>query len=79
MTIHKVIAGNLLRARRDRDITQEQLALKIGLSQNWVKKCESGNEKINLDYLVSCSRALNCSLHELIPENYKEEGVTDYE
>ena len=55
VTIHKVIAGNLLRARRDRDITQEQLALKIGLSQNWVKKCESGNEKINLDYLFTRS------------------------
>lgn len=69
MTIHQIIAGNLLRMRLEKALTQEELALQIGKSQNWVKKIESGKTKINMDYLVLCSNVYKCSLHDLIPKD----------
>lgn len=71
MNIHQKIAGNLLRLRKEKALTQEDLANLVGKSQIWVHKIESGDEKINLDYLVLCSEALGCDLYDLIPNIHK--------
>lgn len=65
------IGTTILRLRKEKGITQEQLAGMIGISAGAVSKWETGNSKPDIDLLAPLARALNTSLNELL--SFKEE------
>ena len=58
------IGSNIKKLRRERDITQEQLAIDIGVSPEFVRKFEStnGSEGLSLISLYKISIVLNTSI-----------------
>ncbi len=51
--------------RLDRDLTQEELADKVGIHPTYVGKLETGKSNPSVKMLFKISRALNVKLHEL--------------
>lgn len=58
---------HLQKVRQSKDITQEELAEKIGTSQTWIAYIETGRNKPNLDMLGKIARALGVQVKDLIP------------
>lgn len=54
--------------RREKDITQEELAKAVGVERSTVAKWETGRSKPKADGLLKLSVALNCTVDELLKE-----------
>ena len=55
-------------ARKQRGLTQTELAQLINVTQGAISQWENGNSRPTLDNLVAIARALNCSIDDLIKE-----------
>ncbi len=56
------VVNNLIRARYQLNLTQAQLAKKIGTSQSLISRIEAGNTSPSLDFLTKLAEALNSNL-----------------
>lgn len=61
------LARFLQKVRQSKDITQEELAEKIGVSQTWIAYLETGRNKPNLKMLEKIAKALGVKVKDLIP------------
>ncbi len=62
---HYRFMENLHRIRRDRGMTQAQLAKATGLSQGTISKIEKGTFNLSLDNIQTIAKALNVAPYEL--------------
>ena len=60
---------NLLHLRQQRNMTQEQLAMLLGVSRQSVAKWEGGQSTPEVDKLVKMSELFGCSIDELVSED----------
>ena len=61
------LGGMLKRLREKRGMTQEQLAAKVGVSQTYIAKLESGAKtNPSLDLLKKLAKALKVKVGELL-------------
>lgn len=63
--IHQKIAVKIRDIRKERDITQEKLALKVGLNRAYIGYIERGERKPSVDTLAKIAEGLGVKLHEL--------------
>lgn len=54
--------------RRSLRLTQEQLAVKVDFHVNYVGGIERGERNLSLLSLISLTKALECKLADLLPE-----------
>lgn len=69
---YEILLRNLINARKDANVTQQQVALKLGKPQSHVSKCESQEREISLVDLRLWCLALDLNLSEFIQEWEKE-------
>lgn len=55
-------------ARKQRGLTQTELAQLINVTQGAISQWENGNSRPTLDNLVAIARALGCKVDDLIKE-----------
>ena len=65
------LASLLRQVRLNANLTQSQLAEKIGQTQSYVSKYESGEQRLDLIELESVCNAVNISLTDFV-EKYLE-------
>ncbi|MBQ2886378.1 MAG: helix-turn-helix transcriptional regulator [Alphaproteobacteria bacterium] len=56
--------------RKEKGLTQAQLAEKIGVFQSVVQKVEAGTTDLNLHWMKKLSKALDVSPLELLPDEF---------
>jgi len=61
------IGKNLKKAREDKELTQEELAEKAGLSANYYAKIERGEINTTIDTLRKIAKALGVKSSDLLP------------
>jgi transcriptional regulator with XRE-family HTH domain len=61
------LARNLKRIRKDREMTQEELAERVGVSLGWISRIERGVNSPNLKLLTKIARTLGVKVKDLIP------------
>lgn len=67
MTINYVTIGRMIRRYRlDKNITQEELAFRIGSSAAYISNIENGKKKPSLQKLLQISEALNVTANDII-------------
>ena len=74
----KINVGNIiLRLRKEKNITQEQLAKMVGISAGAVSKWETGCSTPDISLLAPIARALNTSIDTLLGFNLElsDDGV----
>jgi len=67
----QVFGENLRLVRKEKGITQEELATLIGLTRTSVTNMESGKQDTPISTMVKITRALGCDIIDLFP-NSKE-------
>jgi len=58
--------GRRIRELRGFDMTQEELALRVGISQNYLSTMERGNVQIGSEILLKMSREFGKSMEWLL-------------
>ena len=70
---------NLLQSRQQRNMTQEQLAMLLGVSRQSVAKWESGQSTPEVDKLVKMADLFDCSLDEFVTGDLSQRQVNPAE
>ena len=58
--------NSLKRIRKEKGITQEALALKLGVTKGMISQYENGNREPKLDTIKKIAAALDCNMNVLI-------------
>jgi transcriptional regulator with XRE-family HTH domain len=61
------LGRHIQKIRKSKDITQEELAEKIGTSTPWIGHIETGREAPNIKLLHKIAKALGVRVKDLIP------------
>lgn len=71
LTARAIFGTNVRRARRLRDISQEELAFRANLSRTYVSEVERGIRNVSIDNMGLLAEALGVPLRELVdPEMF---------
>lgn len=62
---YKQLGLNIKKLRKERNLTQQQLADKIGIGLNFMGKIEVAFSKPSLDTIIEIANALNVTVSEL--------------
>lgn len=68
MTLRRILARNLKRLRRERGLTQEELADLAGLNRNYVGMIERQENAATVDTLEALAKALDVHAAQLIEQ-----------
>jgi transcriptional regulator with XRE-family HTH domain len=75
LTAREVFARNVRRARRLKDLSQESLALELGMSRPYLSSVERGTRNVSIDNMGKLADALGVPLRDLVdPEKFKGLG-----
>ena len=72
LKLRKIVAANIRHRRATLGYTQEQLAAKCAMHDNYISKVELGKVSVGLDNIERFAKALRVAPHELLLKN--EEG-----
>ncbi len=64
--VHKQIAEKIRKIRKERNISQEELAFKAGLNRAYVGYIERGERKPSIDTLAKLAKSLQIKLSDLL-------------
>lgn len=64
--IHKTIAKNIAKIRKEKGITQEALAYQAGLNRAYIGYIERGERKPTIETLEKIAKSLKISTKELL-------------
>jgi transcriptional regulator with XRE-family HTH domain len=65
--VDSVFGANLRRARRSRDLSQGQLATRVGLSRVTIANMEGGKQHIQLHHVFLFAKGLDVPIDRLLP------------
>jgi transcriptional regulator with XRE-family HTH domain len=72
----KTILGRFVRKlRQQKELTQEQLASKTGITYQYLSGLENGRENFSIDILDSLGKALECPLPQLVAAAYAPDAT----
>jgi transcriptional regulator with XRE-family HTH domain len=70
MDMRKLVGRNFARLRRERDLTQEEVAALSGFSQQYISSLERGRRNPTVITLYELAQALGAGLVDLVaPDN----------
>jgi transcriptional regulator with XRE-family HTH domain len=73
--VHKIarqVGERIRKLRQERGVSQEQLALKAGITPSYLGQVERGQKSPTIDSIDKVARALQVSLEELFTFEYAE-------
>ena len=70
------LSDNLKRIRKENNLSQEQLADKLGVSRQAVSKWESNQAYPEMDKVLQICKMFNLNIDELLNQNLKEVNET---
>jgi transcriptional regulator with XRE-family HTH domain len=74
---YKIVGACLAAARRRANVTQQELATKLGKPQSFVSEYERGQRRVDVIELLVISRALGVDSLELFAEIARSAGRSD--
>ncbi len=73
ISLKGIVARNIRTQRAKNNLTQEELAFKCEMHDNYISKVELGKVSIGIDNLERIAKALKIPPHLLlVPESYKD-------
>ena len=66
--VNEAFGHRMARMRRDRRVSQGELARRIGRSRATVANLENGNQNVLLHYVYAIAKALDADVFELFPD-----------
>ena len=66
-----MIGENVFRIRIDKKLSRNELAMKVGVSQQFIQQLEKGKKNPSINTAKKLAFALGCTIDELLSENKK--------
>lgn len=66
MDIEQAFGRNVRTVRKERNLSQEELALEIGADQTYISRVEAGKKNISIQTIGRIAKALKVSTSELM-------------
>ena len=63
---YQLLLTALIQARKDREVTQVDLAKRLRVEQSWISKCERGARRLDVVELEIWCQALGVSLSDFL-------------
>ncbi len=63
----KIYGARVEAARKEKGLTQEELAERVGVTQSMITHIEKGKKKPSLDKAIAIARELDTTVDRLIP------------
>lgn len=83
--IRRTIGNNIALLRKERQLSQCELAKRAGIDNSYLCRMENGTANFSLDKLVSCAQAMDVPVVELLrgldtltPREYEERSTYHY-
>ncbi len=73
------IGGRIRQYRKDKGLTQEQLANEIGVTKNRISNWEQGINRPDVEIIGNICRALNVSPSDLLDVHLSDDVLTEHE
>lgn len=73
---HKELGNRILLLRKEKDLSQEELASIIGISRSSLAQIELGNRKISIIELMNLSLNLKFSMDKILAKDFKPQEAT---
>ena len=71
MELNEIVAINVLRARQELKLTQEELAARAGVSTRYIGAIERATVSVSITVLAQVAGALNLEPAELLRDNQR--------
>ncbi|HIU41706.1 MAG TPA: helix-turn-helix transcriptional regulator [Candidatus Egerieicola faecale] len=68
----KIIGDNIKRIRKEKGLTQEKLAIEIGIKRETISRYESGGIQLSMEMAIKIANALGCSVGDFYPMDSPE-------
>ena len=75
---YRIVGACLAAARRQANVTQDELAARLGKPQSFVSEYERGQRRVDVVQLLVISRALGIDPLELFAEIARSAGRSDW-
>lgn len=62
----QLLGSNIKKERKQKKISQEDLAFDIGISRNYLSLIETGKREVTLTFLVGIANKLDCTIDSLL-------------
>ncbi len=73
--IKKRVAKNIKLLRKQTNLTQNQLAIKMGVAIRYVSRLENDPQNLTLETIEKLSRALNCDISDIICDSKRDIAI----
>lgn len=77
--IRKLRKNRIKELRKKKELTQEQLAQMLGVTQNAIYKLEAGESDLDMEWMEKISEALNVKPYELLPLEWQPQPISEEE
>ena len=75
----RIMTKLLLKLRIDHNLTQKELAEKLGTTPSHISRIENGNAKVTLDFLYHIVNTFGGEVRFLFPDTMKEQSQNEIE
>lgn len=65
LNYREVLANNIIKYRKKKGLTREELSLSLGFDNSYISKLEKGKLNITLDRIVAIANCLGVKLSDL--------------
>jgi DNA-binding helix-turn-helix protein len=66
--IHNEISQQIMKIRREKGMTQEELAYSMNCTQAFINQIENGSKECNIKHIYQIATILDCSVYDILPE-----------
>ena len=79
MSVIEIVGNNIFRIRKEKKLSQDELAAKAGIDRTYVGPIENGKQNISLQKLIDIASALAVEVVELFQAPETKAGISDVE
>ena len=62
----KMLGTNIQSKRKAKNLNQEELAFRVGISRNYMSMNENGKKEVTITYLVEIEENLGCTVNDFL-------------
>ena len=62
----KMLGTNIQSKRKAKNLNQEELAFRVGISRNYMSMIENGKKEVSITFLVEIAENLGCTVNDFL-------------
>lgn len=69
------MSNSIRRLRKQKKMTMQELARRVGTSQQQIDRLEKGHRKLTIEWLDRLTKALECDIYDILPDSFSKRDI----